>query len=347
MKEIGSEFWKPSTQHIKDNETLYLCGRTALDVIVKDAVRTYGISSALLPSYCCHTMIEPFLQNGVDIRFYDVFADEEGILTADVPAPQNNEMLYIMKYFGDIDIKYEGAGRNLNEWLTSVEDLTHSCFMEGYSMHTDYWFTSYRKWFAVEGIAVAGKRGGRLLEASKNRNEAYYDLRRKAFSLKNRFMNGDPIEKSEFLSVFGKAESLLSRDYIDYGTGYEESYTLFRFLDEIKHIKQRRRDNARILIEGLTDIIGIKVITDFKDDKKCPLFVPVVVKDGKRDALRSCLTSKDIYCPVHWPLSKQHVGISERAKEIYAEELSLVCDQRYGDEDMERTVQEIQKFMIC
>ena len=57
-------------------------------------------------------------------------------------------------------------------------------------MHTDYWFTSYRKWFAVEGIAVAGKRGGRLLEASKNRNEAYYDLRRKAFSLKNRFMNG-------------------------------------------------------------------------------------------------------------------------------------------------------------
>ena len=157
----------------------------------------------------------------------------------------------------------------------------------------------------------------------------------------------DTIEKSEFLSVFGKAESLLSRDYRDYGIGYEESYTLFRFLDEIKDTKQRRRDNARILIEGLTDIIGIKVFTDFKDDKKCPLFVPIVVKDGKRDALRSYLISKDIYCPVHWPLSKQHVGISERAKEIYAEELSLVCDQRYGDEDMERTVQEIQKFMIC
>ena len=72
-----------------------------------------------------------------------------------------------------------------------------------------------------------------------------------------------------------------------------------------------------------------------------------MVKDGKRDALRSYLLSRDIYCPVHWPLSEQHVGLSERAKEIYAEELSLVCDQRYKDEDMERTVQEIQKFMIC
>ena len=346
MKEIGSEFWKPLKKHIKDNETMYLCGRTALDVIVKDAVRTYGISSALLPSYCCYTMIEPFLQNGIDIRFYDVFVDEEGILTAEVPEPQNNEVLYIMRYFGDTDMEYKGAGRSLTGWLTSVEDLTHSCFMEGYSTNADYWFTSYRKWFAVEGIAVAGKRGRRLPEAFKNRNEAYYDLRRKAFSLKNKFMNGDPIEKSEFLGAFGKAESLLSRDYRDYGTGYEESYILFRFLDEIKDTKQRRRDNARILIEGLTDISGIKAFTDFKDDRKCPLFVSIVVKDGRRDALRRYLISKDIYCPVHWPLSEPHTSISDRAKELYAEELSLVCDQRYGAEDMERIVQEIRKFMI-
>lgn len=346
MKEIGSEFWKPSKQHIRDNETVYLCGRTALDVIVEDAMKSYEISSALLPSYCCHTMIEPFLQNDIDIRFYDVFVDDEGILTADVPASQKNELLYIMKYFGDTGIKYEGEGGSLDGWTTSVEDLTHSCFTVDYSTHADYWFTSYRKWFAVEGIAIAGKTDGRLPVGSKGRNEAYYRLRNKAFLLKNQFMDGDPIEKSEFLDVFGKSESLLSRDYRNYGVGFEEVYELFKFLDKIEDVSQRRRDNARILIEGVSGISGIKVFADFKDGKKCPLFVPIVVKDGRRDALRHYLISKDIYCPMHWPISEQHASISDRAKEIYAEELSLVCDQRYGAEDMERIVQEIWKFMI-
>lgn len=345
MREIGSEFWKLAKQHIRDNETFYLSGRTALDVIIKDAVKTYGVTSVLLPSYCCHTMIDPILINGVEIRFYDVYV-EDGILTADIPEPEEHEMIYIMRYFGDTGIRYVGVGKSLSGWNVTVEDLTHSCFTDAYYSLSDYWFTSYRKWFAVSGIAVAGKRDGKLPEAKKGFHRSYTELRDRAFSLKQRFMDGENMDKQDFLGVFSKAEWLLTTDYLDYGVGYEEIHNLFQFMDQLDVVRLRRRRNAQILIDGLRTIDGIKVFANFKEAKECPFFVPIIVERGKRDALRRHLISKDIYCPVHWPLSEQHIGLSDRAKEIYGKELSLVCDQRYGVEDMERFVQEIKSFWI-
>lgn len=345
MKEIGSEYWKPIKQHLGNDETFYLSGRTALDAILKDAVETYGITSVLLPSYCCHTMIDPILVNGVGVRFYDVYV-EDGILTADIPEPKRHEMIYIMRYFGDTDIRYVGVGKSLSGWNVTIEDLTHSCFTDAYRSLSDYWFTSYRKWFAVSGIAVAGKRNGKLPEAKKGFYRNYVELRDRAFSLKQSFMDGENMDKQEFLGVFGKAEELLTTDYFDYGVGYEEIYNLFQFMDQSDVVKLQRRRNAQILIDGVKTIDGIKVFANFKDTKKCPLFVPIIVEEGKRDALRRYLISKNIYCPIHWPLSEQHIGLSDRAKEIYGKELSLVCDQRYEVEDMERFVQEIRNFWI-
>lgn len=351
MREIGSEFWKPKKRHIRDNETFYLSGRTALDVIVRDAMKFYGITSALLPSYCCHTMIEPFLINGIKVRFYDVYIDDDGFLTADIPLPGKNEMLYIMKYFGDTDLRYKGEGCDLCGWAATVEDLTHSYFSlndergENESCTTaDYWFTSYRKWFGVAGIAVAGKRNGKLPEPQRGQNKKYVVLRNRAFSLKQQFMSGEGVDKQKFLDVFGQAEALLSEDYQNYGVDYEDIYSLFQFMDEIDGVRSRRRSNAKILIDGLKSIEEVRMFIDFEDVKKCPLFVPVAIRNGRRDSLRKYLISKNIYCPVHWPLSDQHKGLVKRAKKIYSEELSLVCDQRYNADDMESAISEIQKF---
>ena len=70
-----------------------------------------------------------------------------------------------------------------------------------------------------------------------------------------------------------------------------------------------------------------------------PLFVPVLVKDSLRDPLRRFLIGNQIYCPVHWPDAGTGGG-----KELYAGELSLLCDQRYGQEDMQRQINTIKEF---
>ena len=75
-----------------------------------------------------------------------------------------------------------------------------------------------------------------------------------------------------------------------------------------------------------------------------PMFVPVLVPDGKRDALRQYLTDRNIYCPVHWPLSRLHAP-DERLEKLLAGELSLVCDQRYTEQDIRRIAQAAADFL--
>ena len=74
------------------------------------------------------------------------------------------------------------------------------------------------------------------------------------------------------------------------------------------------------------------------ENMDCPLFVPVIIKNGKRDVIRKKLVDNEIYCPVHWP----HPDANCESN-LYEMELSLVCDQRYGREDMQRIVDVLNK----
>lgn len=342
--EIGSEFWKNKKQYFNDNVSFCLSGRTALDAIVKDATKTFDIKSALLPSYCCHTMIEPFVKNGIAVRFYDVYVNEYDVLTADIPAPYKNEIFYIMKYFGDTDISYTGDGKDSSGWTVTVEDLTHSCFCTGYESKADYCFASYRKWFAVDGIAAVWSKHSRLANMFNREFEEYCSIRNDAFEQKTRYMAGEPIAKETYLDTFAKAEDLLSEHYEGCIARPDSIGNLYSFIDTIKDVAQTRRSNAYTLQQGLSDIDGIKCFVNFNNEAKCPLFVPILVEPALRDKLRSYLIQHEIYCPVHWPLSQYHSVISSRAKEVYDSELSLVCDQRYTKTDMALVIETITLF---
>ena len=60
------------------------------------------------------------------------------------------------------------------------------------------------------------------------------------------------------------------------------------------------------------------------------MFVPIISKN--RNNIRKKLIENNIYCPIHW------TSFNNSNNEIYANELSLICDQRYAKEDMELEV---------
>ena len=78
MREIGSEFWtdcSPIGQHgckwlqPKDWSMIEtLSGRVALEYVV-ESIKATGVSSVYMPSYCCHTMIEPFIKHDIKVVF--------------------------------------------------------------------------------------------------------------------------------------------------------------------------------------------------------------------------------------------------------------------------------------
>lgn len=344
FKEIGSEFWKEKNIFIADNESIYLSGRTALDAIVRDAIENYGIKAAILPSYCCDSMIEPFYRNNISVRFFDVIQDyHSGELVAKLPSAKENEMLLYMKYFGS-NILAGICSENIRRWSVAVEDMTHSCLCDGYVSEAEYSFESYRKWFALDGLAIARKKDKKPLEPKKVPNYEFVKLRTQGFVLKNNFINEKKIEKQLYLEKFLRASHELSIDYMDRLPAPNALIDLFEFKREIVITRKKRQQNAQILREGIHNTEEIDQLVDNSHDLDCPFFLSVFVKNGQRDALRQYLIKNQIYCPIHWPLSEYHRGISNRAKKVYKGELSLVCDQRYGIDDMKRIVSSIQTF---
>ena len=71
-----------------------------------------------------------------------------------------------------------------------------------------------------------------------------------------------------------------------------------------------------------------------------PLFIPVFLEN--RSEVRKKMFSNNIFTPVHWPYESDKLN-GEVKNLIYDKELSLICDQRYSLEDMERQIKVIKR----
>ncbi len=139
------------------------------------------------------------------------------------------------------------------------------------------------------------------------------------------------------LEIYKEAEEYL--DHLEGVSGADpDDIKVIQHLD-ISRIRAQRRKNARILMCELKDQL---IFPSFETDD-CPMFVPILVPHEKRDELQGYLIQHEIYCPVHWPVSKYH-KLKGRESEIYQNELSIICDQRYTEEDMYRIVDTIDRF---
>ena len=341
--EIGSEFWIDKDYIVDPMEQFYMSGRSALNAIILDVKKKYAAEQVLMPSYCCDSMIVPFIRNQIRVRFYDVYLDNDHKISVEIPNAEKNEVLFLIHYFGAIVRKFHIQGK-FSDWITIIEDQTHSFFSSFDSdINSEYEFVSFRKWFAVSGIAMA-KNTDRSLMVPDATNDKCLALRNKAFSEKARYISGAQINKECFLNKFCEAEEILDKDSMCYLPDRKDYYRLTQHLYQKEALVQTRRANAAVLIKALEKIPQLSVAVDFNLDTDCPLFVPVLELTGQRDRLRRYLIENQVYCPVHWPTSPYHGEIPVRTQEIYDNELSLVCDQRYSSDEMLKIIELIRVF---
>ncbi len=338
MKEIGSEFWD-ATPLVSETEFL-LSGRTALEFIIRDIKEKGDFKSVLMPSWFCDSMAEPFIRHNIEIRFYDIYFDEKVGLSAKMPKLRQNEIFYYMTYFGFNKI----SGLDLKDirsfYSVIIEDTTHSYFST-FDKIGDYCFTSLRKWTGFDGISLAeNKKGSFKAEKPNKTYDEYLAIKSKAKEFKADYIKNSNGDKNEFLSLYLKSEEMLEENYVGFSASFE---SLQQFINcDTDYIVKKRKENAQALISRIEKIPQVKLLYKAVNENETPLFVPVLIKE-KRDELRKFLTSNGVYCPIHWPLSSLHF-ISDTAKEIYGDTLSLVCDQRYDDSDMHRIVDLIEEF---
>lgn len=342
--ELGSEFWAvPKSE--KQNNLLCgnlrhtLSGRTALELIAADLKAERGAKSIYMPAYCCDSMIEPFKKQGYEIKLYAVEPYSKTV-HRQVFTDHGCDAILLLDYFGFES--EETAVFAMMEKLRGtavIVDRVQSAFSETKALeYADYTVTSWRKWFFSNAAEAEKKCGEWLVNPPKKINERYISLRKEAARLKADYMAKGG-NKAAFLNMFREAEELLDEDYSEYAADAESLEQLMTV--DTDFIISRRRENAALIYDELEKLPTetIRPLYAQMGESAVPLFVPVLVKPEVRAQLRQHLIKNEVYCPIHWP---SELG---GANKLYDGELSLICDQRYGAEDIKRQMTLISEFI--
>lgn len=348
--EIGSYFWLDGQTNCSpageinwlpsvEDSCFVFSGRNAIDVVLRDILENYSIKKAYVPSYCCVSMLQSFIDRGLKIEFYEV-GFENGRFTYKLPRADSNSVVLIMSYFGlRTDEAHDAIKQFHDRGAIIIEDVTHSLLRQiPASDFSDYLVASLRKWFAVPTGGWAGKRKGSIaIKPTMNSNHAVDD-KVAAMYEKYDYLTGKIDSKENFLLANAKFENDLI--HIDRMLKLDDtSLSILQRIDVNSAITSRRK-NVKILMEGLSEMDDVITVPDVDLDVDTPLFLPIFLKTKDRDDLRKYLIDRGIYCPVHWP---EVMGASVGPR---ANELSLICDQRYSEGDMQAMIDTIHTWYL-
>ena len=358
LSEIGSNFWlnpydllpdcplgSPSQFNCNGEDFVWLStGRSAIKYVLLDIeARNPKLKRvAVLPSFTCDTVFEPFLKTNYKLYFYPVNKNltttSEAIL--DTVLAHDASVVLFHRYFGfntldsQIDRMCETL-RKLGKY--SIEDCTQ-CLYSGFSRsQSDYTVGSIRKWTGTpDGGFIVSRRD--LFSQKPNQTDMTLEQAKvKASYYKYRFLFEHKGDKGEMLAMYREAEDILDNQ-TDVFAISEMSARVQANLD-VNNLICKRKENYKILFQSLKG--PIKPLFEL-EKSVVPLYFPILVED--RTSLQKHLVDNAIYAPVVWPKDEQQPTQCEGAENAYQHLLCVPIDQRYNTDDMNRIVSVINKY---
>lgn len=303
----------------------YSSGRAAFYQILNYLKQENGINRVMLPDYLCTSVLIPIKALDIEYSFYQI--DEYLELEQEnfIQLYRKNTAVLIINYYGLKDLEKQiKTIRNIDKSAIIIEDDVQA-YYEFIKPLGDvaFKFTSLRKTFAIpDGGLVKTKYNMPVV----NKPNTFGQYKAAAALLKS--IRESNFNDKIYLEIFEKGESLIDEELECGMSSIAEK--LYYFIND-DHVKVRRLNNAHYLIKEL-ERIGIKPFIPLNDNH-VPLFIPIVLEN--RDAVRSAMFQKQIYCPVHWPFEGLDI---QRGKIMAEKELSLIIDQRYGCKEMNKII---------
>ena len=334
--EIGSEYWEFEGKLNSDNKEFWnigkdlkftLSGRTSIYYVLKNILLKKNVQKVYMPSYSCSSMVQAFIDLGLEVEFYDVYYNEG--LRYNIDFEYDCDIFFAMNYFGYSETNMDKYIKIFKEkGKIVIEDITHSILSQNsYSENSDYLVGSLRKWFPISsgGIAVAMNSKFEF-ELENKQNEKLINIKTKAMKNKKIYIENKEGKKEQFLNQYTESNKILENDYKDYSIDSNSLKIIMGI--NLEKIRNQRKENVKTIYEKLKNILEIRFLVDNYDEEDCLLFVPILMESEIRNDLRNYLIAKNIYLPIHWPQE-------EKINNIFDKELSLVCDQRYKKEQIE------------
>ena len=343
IKEIGSEFYQEKLTNknnldylnLGEDYKLLMSGRTSIDYVLKNI--NDNIKIAYLPDYCCESIITPFIDNGYKIKYYHVFINKNNKISVNINEKEECSVFFLMNYFGYSEFNIEEYAKKFKERNTIIlEDITHSLLSsKNHSIYSDYLICSLRKWFPIYtgGLAVNMNSKFTVKIDEYTTDDYLITDKKKAMKLKYDYLFEQKETKEDYLLLYKKSNDrfkLYENKCID-----NESLEILKKININKIINQRV-NNAKNIEKKLAQNKNINTIFKYQEGD-CPLFVPIITKN--RDNIQKELIKKAIYCPIHWP------NYLNSDNELYDYELSLVCDHRYSEQEINEYIDALIKLV--
>ena len=302
-------------------------GRTAIETVL---LNEPNIKKILVPSYCCDSMLEPLRNCNIEVCFFSVNFFNK--LEIELKIKDDIDAILWCNYFGFINTMPDFS-TFIGEGGIIIEDITHSLFSKN-ACHAQstYLIASLRKWLPLLcGGYVASRRKKISIKPENPPSLEFLNMRKKAMLYKEKYLLCDKsIDKNSFIEMFYISNNMLAREYSQLGIDVESKSIIDAVNQDI--IVGKRKKNAETLYEGIKETSKVKFLFK-KNEMDCPLFVPIVVSKDYRDNIKKRLVENNIFCPTHWPKP-----LAKCESNLYDIEISLVCDQRYSEEDMKKIV---------
>jgi len=359
LSEIGSNFWicpgegkggkllyPPFQFGYRGSDYVWMStGRSATHLVLQTIEERNPNCQkvALLPPFTCHTVFEPFMSFGYEIRTLPLNPDLS-INAEDIAKYQEQYeagVVLVHRYFGfDTLPGFNKVVQTLQRQGTVViEDCTQCLYSSFTISEADYIVASIRKWCGVPDGGFAICKEGVFSPKPTQTDTKMVETKRIASELKYKYLYEGEGDKPTFKAKYREAEALLDNQEAYYSIG-ELSANIQAELD-LEILKKKRRNNYKILLDGILKDKGLKVIFDNLPNDVVPLYFPLLVDD--REAVQSLLADNDIYAPVVWPKEDNCPPIGDISNSIYEKILCIPIDQRYDEDDMQRIVNVLNK----
>ena len=301
------------------------------------AILTHSLAPSQIwfPSYLCDVMLKAAKQwrSNPVIQFYDVSYRLEISTAKWLTNVKKGDLVVLIDYFGfPYDRVYAIQAKERGAWV--LEDACQALLSEGIGDFADFMLYSPRKWIGVPdgGILVDNTDMGLLdIELHKPPSEwwlkAFYaTILRREFDL----IGGD----RRWFHLFREAD--INGPIGPYAMS-ELTQLLMQHGFDYHTIAQKRVENYKTL---LNDLDKFALFPELPNGV-VPLGFPIRLKN--RDHVRQILFEHNIYPPVHWAIHDVVPAEFTESHRLADDMMTLLCDQRYDSNDMERIAEIILK----
>lgn len=358
MREIGSNFWDNKQtertnlgfieqEYSNCKKYYFKSGRNAIKAIcqyLKKEEQDKNI--VLLPMYTCSTVIEPFLNEGYNVQYFDI----NGNLEPSVSDLEKKiidfkpSIILFHSYFGlnncsnIYSILKEAQKKN----IVVIEDITQSLFSTFKKFDADYYVGSLRKFICISDGGIVITKNELNVEIKSEADELVV-LNEKASYLKKLYMEYKIDNKDEFRNYYVEMNKIFSKNDEIQKMSKNAKDTLLSI--DIAFLKEKRRENYSFLQSNIINLSSkVESVLGNLKSGEVPLYFPVYLENReKRRKLQNQLAQANIYCPIIWPKFQLIDCTNSNAKKIYDRILCIPIDQRYSTDDMEYIIDKVKE----